>query len=157
MFSRYRNAHSCQRERTRAERFKTSDCFRCGEGLMAYCQKCGKQIPDNSEYCTICGAKQGKAYVSLSEEPEVKKSKWWMWMIIGTFILIGCVLVVIFLIGGVCKGIDYPLNTAADCKDTCFQEFAEDTQLGTCKWGYKYDSNKKLCRCNCCFYKIPFS
>lgn len=32
-----------------------------------YCQKCGKEIPDNSTYCNSCGASQGLLFNSDTE------------------------------------------------------------------------------------------
>ena len=45
-----------------------------------YCKKCGKQLPDDAEFCTYCGAKVDKqedpSGVDASKKKKPKKKKW---------------------------------------------------------------------------------
>ena len=74
-----------------------------------YCQKCGKQIPDNSRYCPVCGADLGKDFtpnrdhsVKTSFETHSKIPLF----IIGDYIkrhnkafLVGMILILLMIIG----------------------------------------------------------
>ncbi len=79
-----------------------------------YCNKCGKSIPNDSDFCPYCGAKQNviskvqltkqetsaenessknnselKAAVNLKKSSKRWYKRWWIWGIIIIFILIG--------------------------------------------------------------------
>ena len=52
-----------------------------------YCQNCGKQIPENSDFCTECGATQKANSSQYSQSTQtiekIKKpvyKKWWFWV-----------------------------------------------------------------------------
>lgn len=60
---------------------------------MAYCQKCKKKIPEDSEYCQKCGAEQvkegseQKGEITVAREGEYKKTPKWVyisWMFLAT-------------------------------------------------------------------------
>lgn len=53
-----------------------------------YCQKCGATIPDNSAFCTECGATQNLAAQPIYAIPQTKAKKsvfkkWWFWVIVA--------------------------------------------------------------------------
>ena len=51
------------------------------------CKKCGSQLDDKLDVCNICGEKQGKEPIVLSDQP----SSWW-WFVFGLFLPIVAVI-----------------------------------------------------------------
>ncbi|NLH02070.1 MAG: zinc-ribbon domain-containing protein [Clostridiales bacterium] len=58
-----------------------------------FCNNCGKQIPDNSEFCPECGATQRAAVNQYNQPPVVTKTKkpiykkWWVWAIAAVLVI----------------------------------------------------------------------
>ena len=67
---------------------------------MKYCPNCGAQLPDNANFCSVCGARTGAPQqpyqqpekmsymdrVRAAREAQKQKQgqiKWWMWALIG--------------------------------------------------------------------------
>ena len=44
-----------------------------------FCFKCGKEIPDNSVFCSVCGAKIGEAEPATPSQPTTKEG----WMLLA--------------------------------------------------------------------------
>ena len=75
---------------------------------MKYCPNCGAQLPDNANFCSVCGTRFGGVPQQNYQQPQKMtymdrvrqaraeqkakqgKIKWWMWALIaiGTYLLI---------------------------------------------------------------------
>ena len=106
-------------------------------GIIMYCQNCGKQIPDNSDFCTECGATQkansSQYYQSTQTIEKIKKpvyKKWWFWVLasIVVFIAIG---VIGDSVGGSDGEIEQspaPNSIYSDAQKQAAQENFDDTE-----------------------------
>ena len=54
--------------------------------IMAYCKKCGSELPDDAKYCTKCGE-------------SVEQKKKWGWAILGLFLFVDGLTVLFGIVG----------------------------------------------------------